>query len=133
MDEPIREVRCVKRLDYQRDPAMSEAEAWHDWELITDAAYAAVFDHVPTLQADNITSVEPFGPSKTGFEWRTYWHSDDGLETVYAVITEFPRLDHPEHIECADGCGLAVTHDGPCLDRPGGRQVCEHDPAVPPC
>lgn len=26
-----------------------------------------------------------------------------------------------EHAECADGCGLDVTHDGPCLDRPGGR------------
>lgn len=35
--------------------------------------------------------------------------------------------DHPDHTECADGCGLAVTHVGACLDKPGGRVVCDHD------
>lgn len=44
-----------------------------------------------------------------------------------AVIRDDP--EHPEHAECADGCGLAVTHDDACLDRPGGRQVCKHDGA----
>jgi hypothetical protein len=29
-----------------------------------------------------------------------------------------------DHYECADGCGLDVTHEGPCLDKPGGRIVC---------
>jgi hypothetical protein len=36
-------------------------------------------------------------------------------------------MPHPEHTECADGCGLDVTHDGPCLDVPGGRVVCSHE------
>jgi hypothetical protein len=34
---------------------------------------------------------------------------------------------HPDHTECADGCGLAVTHTGACLDKPGGRICCSHD------
>lgn len=41
------------------------------------------------------------------------------------VIDEADR--HPEHTECFDGCGLAVTHVGACLDRPGGRVVCHHE------
>ncbi len=39
---------------------------------------------------------------------------------------EYGVDEHPEHTECADGCGLAVTHTGACLDKPGGRVVCEH-------
>ena len=38
------------------------------------------------------------------------------------VEPEIP--EHPDHVDCADGCGLAVTHDGACLDEPGGRVVC---------
>ncbi len=38
-----------------------------------------------------------------------------------------PYAYHPDHTECADGCGLAVTHDGACRDKPGGRIVCEHE------
>jgi hypothetical protein len=38
---------------------------------------------------------------------------------------------HPEHTQCADACGLAVTHDGPCLDKPGGRVVCGPEQHTP--
>ena len=44
------------------------------------------------------------------------WEADEWVDPV----------PHPEHTECADGCGLAVTHDGPCLDVPNGRVVCSH-------
>lgn len=32
--------------------------------------------------------------------------------------------EHPAHLDCAGGCGLAVTHDGACRTRPGGAVVC---------
>ncbi len=50
----------------------------------------------------------------------------DALAAAGALADEDDD-DHPPHAECADGCGLAVTHTGACLDRPGGRQVCDHD------
>lgn len=50
------------------------------------------------------------------------------VEQVTGLADEDADEDatHPCHTECADGCGLAVTHEGPCLDRPGGKQVCSH-------
>jgi hypothetical protein len=43
--------------------------------------------------------------------------------------------DHPEHTECADGCGLHVDHDGPCQDAPGpfGTILCEHEETCRHC
>ena len=51
----------------------------------------------------------------------------DALGVPHGDVEAIIPDPHPEHTECADGCGLAVTHDGACLDKPGGRQVCDHD------
>ena len=56
-------------------------------------------------------------------------------------VTEQDRIDlgwtepasHPAHTECEDGCGLAVTHDGACLDKPGGRVLCDHEATCADC
>lgn len=48
-----------------------------------------------------------------------YQECADALRTALAA--------HPDHVDCADACGLAVTHDGACLDQPGGRVVCDSD------
>jgi hypothetical protein len=43
--------------------------------------------------------------------------------------------EHPEHVDCADGCGVAVTHEGACRTKPGGPVVCDesnHDVDVCP-
>lgn len=61
----------------------------------------------------------------------------DLLEALFAAAAEHmgdvddeldeDEDDHPEHDECADGCGLDINHDGACLDKPGGRVVCSHE------
>ena len=52
----------------------------------------------------------------------------EDVEAIQAEDREMAALDHPhpEHTECADGCGLDINHDGACRDHPGGRIVCEH-------
>lgn len=54
--------------------------------------------------------------------------SDDDLRYWHPVAIEAgfdpdEIEDDDETEECADGCGLDVTHDGPCRERPHGRFV----------
>ncbi len=67
-------------------------------------------------------------------------HSDERFRTASALFGVIDRLNeradalriqvqepHPGHVDCADGCGLAVTHEGGCRNRPGGPEICGPD------
>jgi hypothetical protein len=60
-----------------------------------------------------------------------YLRPDDWRDETTPTPAPGDEIQHPEHTECADGCGLAVTHDGACRERPGGRVVCSHDDEHP--
>jgi hypothetical protein len=52
----------------------------------------------------------------------------DGSVGIYLNVGQKDEDDgHPDHVDCADACGLAVTHDGACRDKPGGSIVCTID------
>lgn len=59
---------------------------------------------------------------------RARMHADaEIVRSDEMAVHDAAVMAHPAHEECADGCGLAVTHDGACLDKPGGNVVCNHD------
>ena len=60
-------------------------------------------DVAPYIWGDDHDADEP--PPPADDPQRLYWDIQDGVTDD----------------ECVDGCGLAVTHDGPCRDKPGGR------------
>jgi len=50
--------------------------------------------------------------------------------TAEAAAEAREEGNHPRHTNCADGCGLAVTHTAGCRTKPGGPIICgpsEHE------
>lgn len=89
---------------------------------MNDDALVALGLHFPDLseelRAEMIRTAES-NPNAT----REDFIADIARHFAAQIEPEVP--DHPEHVDCADGCGLAVTHQGACLDHPGGRVVCD--------
>lgn len=90
--------------------------------MVSDEALIAIGLHYPDIselvRAEMIRTAEQ-NPSAT----REDFIADVARHLMNQIEPEMP--DHPDHVDCADACGLAVTHDGACLDRPGGRVVCD--------
>lgn len=77
----------------------------------------------PTMLRDHLMEQHGYIPESANFV--LYEQGLPGLEHMHRNLHDEDE-DHPEHDECWDGCGLAVTHDGACRDKPGGRIICEH-------
>lgn len=57
------------------------------------------------------------------------WHMRE-IAVEALLREEIEDRLHPNHIQCADGCGLGVAHTGGCRRKPGGYVICgrsEHD------
>ena len=92
--------------------------------MVSDEALIAIGTHYPDIselvRAEMIRTAEQ-NPQAT----REDFIADIARHLAAQLAPEVP--DHQEHVDCADACGLDVTHDGACLDRPGGRVVCDDD------
>lgn len=60
---------------------------------------------------------------------RTMAYSTNAIEVMRLeppLPEDVPSAEakHPEHADCADACGLEVTHPAACRDKPGGRVIC---------
>lgn len=93
-DRPIREVRRVAVLDYERDPQATDEETYAAWRAVTDNGWELLRQHVPAGDEFAIQHFEPYAHDALGrFEWRCYWHDLAGLESLYVVIREPARTE----------------------------------------
>lgn len=101
-DKPIREVRRLAVIQHHIDPRRDDKEARKVWAETCEKAYAAIRANVPVTELEGVNPIEPYGRFSGVFEWRTYWHSSDGLETVYVVIREYEVDPTPEESAVID-------------------------------